>query len=359
MRILTLHLSREFLRMVVLLLACFVATYTLFDFLEKVDNFYEAKVPVATMLYFFLLQVPELTALLAPMAILMATIITLGLMVKRNEIVSIKNSGVSMFRFTLPIVLISLSASFAVALLNESVVPGTKSGTNYIWEVVVNKRARQLHQRQNFWHKGNSSIYRVGYYHSGSQTLTNVTYYRFDQQYNLSERIDALRARFVGGRWIFFSGLYQERQPDGNYEVLPFDERVMNLPERPADFSHLSKPSEEMSLAELAAYVRKVEGEGFDSRRYRVDLHSKLSFPFVCLIMALLGIPLVLREQRREAMALAITLGLVAALSYWISFSYVRSLFGYSGILPPILAAWLPNGVFGLVGLWMFVHVRQ
>ena len=359
MRILTLYISREFLRLLGFLVVGFVSLFTIFDFIEKVDNFQEAGVPASAMLSFFILQIPEVTSLMVPVAVLMSTVLTLGMMGKRNEIVAIKSSGVSVFRFTLPILLLSLCMTMFVALLNETVIPGTKAKTNYIWDVLVEKRPGQLIHKEKFWLKGQNSIYRVGFYDPESHSLADVAYYRFDKDFNLELRVDARRARFLGGRWIFFSGLHQERLAGGGYSAQVFDEREVDLPERPYDFTRLSKPSEEMSLGELIRYVQKIETEGYDSRRYRVDMQGKMSFPFVCLIMALVGIPLALMKEKGQSLALGVVLGLGVALLYWVSFSYVRSIFGYSGVLPPFVAAWLPNGLFGLLGLWLFASIRQ
>jgi lipopolysaccharide export system permease protein len=359
LRILALYISREFLRLMGFLVLGFVSLYSIFDFIEKVDNFQEAQVPTPAMLSFFILQVPEITALMVPVAVLMSTVLTLGMMGKRNEIVAIKSSGISVFRFTLPILLLSLCMTVFVALLNETVIPNTKAKTNYIWDVLVEKHPGQLIHKEKFWFKGQNSIYRVGFYDPESQSLSDVVYYRFDKEFNLAVRVDARRARFLGGRWIFFSGLYQERLPGGGYAAAVFEEKEVDLPERPGDFTRLAKPSEEMSLAELIRHVKKIEEEGYDSRRYRVDMQGKVSFPFVCLIMALVGIPLSLMKEKGQSLALGVVLGLGVALLYWVSFSYVRSIFGYSGVLPPFVAAWLPNGLFGLLGLGLFTTIRQ
>lgn len=359
MRILALYISREFLKLFVLFLASFVALYTIFDLIEKVDNFQEAGVPVSTMMGFFILQIPELVSLLLPMSILMATILTLGLMARRNEIVAIKSAGVSLFRLTLPIILIALTLAVGQTLFNETVIPGTKTRTNFIWDVLVEKRPPRLTNQEKFWFKGKSAIYSIGFYEPGTRTMSDVIYYRFDKNFNLIMRVDAKRLKFIGGKWTFLNGLYQEMVPGGGYQGHNFDELILKLPETLEDFSRLTKPSEEMSLPELASFLRKLESEGYDSVRYKVDLQAKLSFPFVCLIMALWGIPLALFKERGQALAPGVVLGLGVALTYWVGFSYARSIFGYSGVLPPLVAVWLPNGIFGLCGLWFLTHIRQ
>jgi len=359
MRILAQYVAREFLKFVCLLVVSFVAIYTIFDFIEKVDNFQEAQVPASIMLSFFLLQVPEITVLMLPLTLLMATVLSLGLMSKRNEITALKSSGVSIFRFSLPILLLALAFTFASALINEGLLPQTKARTNYIWDILVEKRPGRLYHKEKFWYKGRNSMYRVGYYDPATQTLSNVVYYRFDKNFNLTMRVDASRLRYVQDRWIFFNGLKQTLLPGGGYAAAPFKEMELKLPETPQDLTRIVKPSEEMDFSELARYVRKIDAEGYDARRYRVDLQAKLSFPFVCLIMALWGIPLALFKEKGRSLAPGVVLGLGAALVYWVGFSYVRSIFGYSGVLPPLLAVWLPNGVFGLAGLWMLTSIRQ
>lgn len=359
MRILSLYVAREFLKLFGFLVIGFVAIFTLFDFIEKVDNFMEAGVPGSTMLSYFVLQVPEVTTLMIPMAVLMGTVLSLGLMAKKNEIVAVKSSGISIFRYTLPIILLSVALALAVAMINETVLPVTKARTNFIWNVLVEKQPGKLFQKEKFWYKGQNAIYQVGFYEPETQSLSEVTFYRFGKDFTLAERLDARRARYLGGRWVFFDGLYQRRLPGGGYNAHVFDELSLSLAERPQDFTRLTKPSEEMSLGELARYVGKVQAKGFDPLKQRVDLQAKLSFPFVCLIMAMIGIPLALYKEKGQFLPAAVVLGLGLALLYWVGFSYSRSIFGYSGALPPVIAAWLPNVFFGLFGVWLFAHVRQ
>ena len=359
MRILSLYISREFLKLFFFLVICFISIYTIFDFIEKVDNFQEANVDTGIMITFFFLQMPEIASLLMPLAVLLATLLTLGLMAKRNEIVAVKASGINLFRLSLPIVLLSITLALGATLINETVLPQTKARTNYIWNQLVENRPGRFYHKENFWYKGQNSIYRIGKFDPAGQTLDRVIYHRFDQLFNMILRVDAEKAVYKQGRWTFYNGLWQEALPNGGFSATPFKEHRVDLPETPQDFSSLAKPSNEMGFAELARFVRKVELEGYDSLRYRVDLQAKISFPFVCLIMALWGIALALFKEKGRFLAQGIILGFGVALGYWVSFSYVRSIFGYSGVLPPLLAVWLPNGVFGLGGLLMLTNVRQ
>jgi lipopolysaccharide export system permease protein len=359
LRILGLYIAREFLRLLFFLMLCFVSIYTIFDFIEKVDNFQEAGVAASTMLGFFILQIPQIASLMLPLAVLLATVISMGLMAKRNEIVAVKSSGISLIRFSLPLFLLSITLALGVTLLNETLIPRTKIQTNYIWNQLVEKRPGRFFHKENFWYKGQNSIYRIGQFDPAGQTLSNIVYHRFDADFNVVLRVDAKKASYNDGVWVFTNGLFQQALPVGGIAATPFERKVVDLPENPRDFSSLAKPSEEMGFGELAAFVRKVEKEGYDSLRYRVDLQAKLSFPFVCLIMCVWGIALALFKEKGRFLAPGVVLGMAVALSYWVSFSYLRSMFGYSGVLPPILAVWLPNGIFGLGGILMLTSVKQ
>jgi len=89
-----------------------------------------------------------------------------------------------------------------------------------------------------------------------------------------------------------------------------------------------------------------------------VDMYAKISYAFITVIMALLGIPFALRTGRSGGMAFGITLSIVLGFVYWIFFAFCVSL-GKSGALPPVLAAWTANITFGILGLYLFLHVRQ
>jgi lipopolysaccharide export LptBFGC system permease protein LptF len=111
-----------------------------------------------------------------------------------------------------------------------------------------------------------------------------------------------------------------------------------------------------MTYAELRDHVREIQGLGFDARRPRVDLAFKLSFPWVSLVMTLLGLPFAFAMGKRGALV-GIAVSLSIAVVYWIMLGVFRSL-GYVGVLSAPLAAWGPNVFFGLLGGWLFLRVR-
>ncbi len=113
-----------------------------------------------------------------------------------------------------------------------------------------------------------------------------------------------------------------------------------------------------MSFSVLYRYIVNLKKEGYETRKYLVDLYSKTSFPFVNLIMVLLGIPFSLTSGRRSGLALGVTVTVLIGFSYWIVFGINISL-GYSGVIPPLVASWFTNIIFSAIGLLMLSHVRH
>jgi len=185
-----------------------------------------------------------------------------------------------------------------------------------------------------------------------------VTFYFFDSQFNLTSRLDAEKVQWKNGMWFFYNGLSQSFRGEGNYTSYPFAEKTLILPETPEDFRVQEKGSEEMTYTELRSHIRKIQKEGYEATRYQVEKEIRLAFPFVCLIMALIGISMALRKEKGIGIAQGIVGSLAVTFIYWIFFGFSRSL-GISGIFPPLWAAWASNLLFLMIGGYLLLTIRQ
>jgi lipopolysaccharide export system permease protein len=129
------------------------------------------------------------------------------------------------------------------------------------------------------------------------------------------------------------------------------------MPEHIDDFTQIQKSPEAMSFLELRAYVTKLQESGHQVGKYVVQLYSKLSFPFVHLIMALVAIPFALASPRSGGRAVGIGVAIVIAVGYWMVHSMALA-FAQADLLPPALAAWTANVVFAGLGTALFLNAR-
>src|SRR5216683_1101203 len=146
-------------------------------------------------------------------------------------------------------------------------------------------------------------------------------------------------------------------QQQGQMWYRSSDRRVMEMPEHIDDFIRVQKLPDAMSFLELRAYVAKLRDGGHQVGTYLVQLYSKLSFPLVHLIMALVAIPFALAAPRSGGRAVGIGVAIMVAVTYWLVHS-VALAFARADLLPPALAAWSANIIFTGLGTALFLNAK-
>ena len=334
------YITKEIGKSFGIILMVVTGIYLTVDFIEKIDNFIEAGLPLYRAFQFFIYKLPLILVQITPVGILLAVIITFGLMAKNNELMAMRASGVNLLSLMGPIIGCGAAATFFVFFIAEAVMPLTISQADRIWlEEVKGRRTATVH-RSDIWLKGDDTILHVKYFEPGTQVAKGITIHRFDTNFKLMERVDAKTGLFNDGKWTLTKGLLQRRSD--RFTIQPFEQMEFELGFAPEDLVQAAPKPEAMNIAQLYKYIRKVESEGYDATHYRVDWHAKVAFPVISLIMTLIGAGLAARGTIKEAVAGSVVYGLGLAFLYWIVFSFCLSL-GYAGKLPPAVAAWGVN----------------
>jgi lipopolysaccharide export system permease protein len=358
MSILSRYLTFEILKYFGLMLAMVVGVYLAVECIEKIDNFMDDQMPIPMMVRFFLYKTPFIVAQITPVGLLLAILIVFGLMSKHHEIIALQSGGISIYDLVRPVVLIGAVFSLLLFVVAELVVPLTMERANRIRRLGVDQKMLVTAQGTNIWLKGPGTINYIAYYNPKDHSIKGVRLNFFDERFNLARRVDARQGYFEAGQWVLSGIMEQVRDRNtGTYQVHLHEELRESLDLAPADLQRVAKKSEEMGFFELKQFVRKVEAEGYDATVYRVDLYAKVAFPAICLIMSLLGTGLAARGKLTEGLPLSITYGLGLAFTYWVFYSFCLSL-GYSGMLPPLLAAWTANFMFLCIGLMALLHAE-
>ena len=346
------YLTNEILKFFCIILLTVISIYLAVDFFEKIDNFLEAGLPLSKVLTFFQLRIPFIVAQIAPVGILLAVLIVFGLMNKNYELIAFRSSGVSIYYFLKPILSLAFTLSVLLFLLTDLVVPLTTKQANKIWLGEVKKKSAVTSRAKNIWIKGNRTISHINYYNTAIQTMSGITLYYFDKDFRLIKRVDAKTAHFEKGKWVFHDIMEQRlNKPLGDYDVEFEARRYEPFELLPEDLKRVAKKSDEMNFMELLEYIKAVESEGYDATSYRVDLHAKIAFPLVCIILCLVATGIAAKRKIREGLALNIVYGIGLIFLYWIFYSFCLSL-GYGGILFPVVAAWMANFIFLCIGIF-------
>ena len=340
------YLTTEVLKYFCLVLIAVVGIYTVVDFFEKIDDLFEANLSVSRSLVFFGLRIPLIISQVAPVGLFLAVIIVFGLMVKHNETVALQSGGVSIYYLLRPVLGMGLIFAALVFFFNEALVPISLAGANRIWTQEVKKKSSVTAKKRNLWVKGHRSIFHISYFKPSDKTIFGITLNYFDDDFRLVKRIDAEKGVYTGGIWHLSNVIQQDLvKTDGSYEITQRTDLPVRLEFAPEDLNKVVKKGEEMSYSDLSAYIRDIETEGYDATGYRVDRSAKIAFPFVCVIMGVVGTGLSLWRKRKEGLAGTLFYGIGLAFVYWTLYSFCLSL-GYGKMLPPIVAAWLTNVIF-------------
>jgi lipopolysaccharide export system permease protein len=363
------YVIKEILRYAAIILITVVGIYLVVDFFERIDNFMEAGLPVSRTLVYLVYKIPMIIAQILPVALLLAVLVTFGLMGKNNELIALKSSGVSFYCLLKPLAGVGIAFSLLLFMTAEIFVPVTAAKANAIWWGEVKKRAAVLSQEKNIWLKDDQKITHIKYYDRDERAAFGITVYEFDRDFRLIERIDAEKAVYhskegaeaEGGRpengdqdinaalgsWNVYGLMKQALDKESGQYQVSFEQGPsrLTLGISPENLETVVKKSEEMGLLELHAYVQRIESEGYDATRYRVDLHSKIAFPFICFILGLVSAGIAGRGKIRDGLPVGIAYGIGIAFLYWIFYSFCVSI-GYGGMLPPVAAAWSANFLF-------------
>jgi len=356
MSIIASYITREIGKYFAIILLVVMGIYLTVDFIERIDNFIEAGVPLQRAGYYFLSKLPLILIQITPVGVLLAVLITFGLMGKNNELVALRSSGISLVSLVGPIARCGLAGTLLVFLLAEGIAPLTLSNANQIWLQEVKGQKLTKTQQQDIWLKATQAIIHISFYEQDTKTAKGITFSRFDRQFNLEQRIDAQEGIYRDGRWIFHKGIMQQRQSDKDrMDISLFEDREVNLGITPEDLEQVVPQTEEMGFFQLYRYVQKVETEGYDATHYKVDLQAKIAFPMACIIMTLMGAGLAAGGKIGSGMAISIIYGIGIAFLYWIFHSFCMSL-GYAGKLPPFIGAWAVNFISLCAAVFLLVN---
>jgi lipopolysaccharide export system permease protein len=359
MPVLDRYIAREFLLTFCFVLLTFLCLFLIIDFFERSRMFLSNNATIPQILSYHLYTLPSMMALLMPACVLLAALITFGLFSRNHEIVAMKANGISLYRIARPVLAFSLVVCGLNFLLNEYVTPAANWRSEQIVyaEIQKNKEWGSFKQNQ-IWYKSQNAIYNFKLFVAAENRLKGVTINYLDPQFHLSARIDAREAIWKDDRWelrdVLRTTFAEKEFP--TFERLP--SLAVDIAEKPEDFRVVQKSAEQMGFRELRNFIRKLRQDGYDATRYETDLHCKIAFVFVSLIVALIGVVFPMRSERSGGIAWGIGIGAIVGFSYYIVFSFTRSL-GSSGTLPPVVAAWAANFILGVVALAMFRKVNS
>ena len=360
-QLLDLYVIRTWAFYLVLLLITFCGIYIIFDFFQLLTDMVRNRVPAIVVIEYYRFLLPQIAYLMLPLAILVATLVSFGLLTKSNQVTAMLSAGVSIYRAALPVLIASAALSALMFIMGDYTLPESNQRQDSLRNQIKGKPAQTSFRPGRQWIFGQEArIYNHRFFDPDRNVFADLSVFEFDPKtYNLKRRIYANRAIWEGAvhGWVLENGWVRELDGDKVTSYMPFAvANFVEIKEEPSYFKKEVKPSAQMSAWELKDYIQELSQSGFDVVRLSVQFYRKFSFPLIAFVVTLIGIPFSQTMGRKGAISgFAASIGI--AIVYW-SLSSLFETMGNLSQLPPIVAAWSPDLLFGLCGTYLLLRIR-
>jgi LPS export ABC transporter permease LptG/LPS export ABC transporter permease LptF len=358
-----LYLARTYLRTLTLAVAGLMGLFYISTFIDKSDKLFKGQVTLTTILSFLWWETPQFLYYIIAIAVLLSAIATIGLMTKNSEIIVMRACGISIYRTAVPLLAFAIVASAILFAFEERILAFTNRRADYLNHIIRGGLPETFDVVHRKWVVGrNGEIYHFQLFDPRRSELTSLSVFRFNPTTSeITQRVYAARATYLPrlrddeAAWEVKDGWTRDF-PGG--EVVPYTPfQVSRATIEPADYFTTEEPKpDRMTFAQLRRYIDELEASGYTALDHKVALYQKFAFPLVTLIMTVIAVPFALTTGKRGALY-GIGVGIALALVYWTAIS-VFAAFGSGGLIPPALAAWAPNLLFGATAAYLLLTVR-
>lgn len=358
MKIIDKYMVKGFIGPFVWCLFVFVTMAVIIDIFSFIEDIVKYKIAASSIMAFYIYYCPTIIIQVMPMAILLSTIYVLSNLNKHNEIIAMKSSGIGLWRILVPILLIGAIISASMYIVNDKVIPKASKIASVIRRDELEKEKRKDKQQKiienvAIYGAGNRIIFARSY-DTQKALLSDVIIHQHDKSENLISKTTAQSGTWTRRGWKFSKVIMYHIDNSGKILAEPmfFEEKIIPLREKPVDFANKEWRSDFMSYRELSKYINNFKGVGIKlTRSLLVDLHYKISFTFINMIIILIGAPFALITTRGGVL-IGIGMSIAIGLLYYAIIA-VALAFGKGGIMPPVVAAWFGNVVFAALGIYL------
>ncbi len=362
MKLLDQYLIRTFLILFVYSMIAFLAIFLVIDVVENVDRFIDAGLNRQQILMYYALNVPFFVSTALPMAMLIASIFSIGTLAKNNELTAMKSSGISLYRITAPLLLLAILISVVSFFFDDQITVHTNRQLEAYKDQYIKKRPPQRNMvRSNIFIQDATDRNLIIQRFDGGENKGSQASIQYLGEDRIAKRIDASTIFYSDSlnQWFIEGYVIREfTRQDTQTVITGTDDTLgVDLSVNPNDILKESIDPAQMDYAELTVFIGKLKRLGIDPRKWIVNLHFKWAFAFTNFVVVLFGLPLV-ADQKKGGLAFGTGVAIFIIFTYY-AFIKVGQVMGYNGILPPFLSVWLGNIVFISAGILLLIKSQK
>lgn len=347
MKILDRYIVKQFVQTILFGLITFLVLFIIIDMMENLDDFIDQNVPNSLIFEYYLVFMPEIIRLMLPIAVLLASLFTVGKMSNLSELTAIKAGGVSFYRYMAPFVVVAFFISIFAIYFGGYIAPMANKHKVYIEQNYM-KKGLVPTGTNIFFQDTRTRIVNIFYFDTYNNQANRVSIQEFDSTdiTKMTSRIDAVRMKYdtTKAAWNLIDGVKRVFTDNGETAEKFSSMAITDLNFIPDDVIKKQRKPEEMSLSELDNYAKEQLRTGNDPTRIFIEYHSRIAFSFTSLVVVLFGLP-VSANKRKGGLAIQFGISLLITFVYLV-FMKMSQAFGKNGVLDPFMTAWIANIIF-------------
>jgi LPS export ABC transporter permease LptG/LPS export ABC transporter permease LptF len=345
-----------------ILLVALVSLVEIFTFFELLGDMIKNDISMTTMIDYLWHLAPSLIYQVTPIGTLAASLICFTILTKYNEVTAFKAAGVSVHRLAAPVMFASLVISLLLFGFDHFYIPAANRRQEMLRAEIKKKPVATYRRPDRQWVYGQGNrIFNFLHLDPKQNLMSKVNVFDLDPKtFHIAHQITADRAQWNDRlhKWVFENGVSQETTATGsNYKQFANATATFaELTETPSWFVKEEKEYKELNFQELGSYIDELQASGLDTTPLRVQWHKKFSVPLFAFIMAILSIPFAFVGGTRGAMRGVLT-AFIIAIVYW-TVGTIFEQFGDLNLLPAAMAAWAPDVIFMLGGMYFMLRMK-
>jgi lipopolysaccharide export system permease protein len=330
------------------------------DLFSNLVRFLNLGVPFLQIGAVQLLFIPRALSFALPISLLFAAAYSLGSFYSNNELIAVFSAGISVRRFTAPLLVVGILLSVGLFFFQEYLVIDSYRQKNELSRQLLNISRSYSNTNITVRTAGGDLIYSAEYYNDSTQELSRLLILERNKSGNFLERIDAARAHWSpsASHWIIEDGTRYTLVPESSeiiaeaFSVIEDDQYNLS----PGWFRRSGESVDELRYDEAAQWVQALRASGQPYRRVLTDYYSRFSFSLTPFIVLLLSSGLGGRF-RKNVLLMSLLVSLIASVVYYVT-DMVMELLAGSGLVPPLVGAWAGVVLFTAIGIVLIRTAR-
>ena len=352
LKIIDVYIIRKFLGTFFYAITLLAIIIIIFDISEKIDDFLEKDAPLHAIIFdYYLNFLPYFINLFSALFTFVAVIFFTSKLASNTEIIAILNSGISFWRLLRPYMISALILALLSLLLSNFVIPITNRRMVDFERKYIKSTAHSENMNIHMQVSPGTFIY-VESYNAQAKVGYRFSLEKMDAK-GLSSKFAADYITWDSIQHKWKAEMFVEREIDGMKEKITRGKsKLLKISLEPKDFTLNLDDTKVMNYWDLRNFIEREKMRGSPTvAKFEVEKYKRIAFPFATLVLTIIGFALSSRKARG---GIGMHLGLGLSISFaFILFMQISTVFATFGSLPPIIAVWIPNIIFGLLGIYL------